>query len=79
MAKTGTLGDYLGLPTTFAGSYGDAGYRYTAQKGVTYFESLRGISSSDDIALLNGVLEDNILSEFEPEDLFLSNDLALLS
>ena len=30
MAKTGSLGDYLGLPTTFAGSYGDAGYRYTA-------------------------------------------------
>lgn len=32
MAKTGSLGDYLGLPTTFAGSYGDAGYRYTHEK-----------------------------------------------
>lgn len=79
MAKTGSLGDYLGLPTTFAGSYGDAGYRYTAQKGVTYFDSLHGISSSDDITLLNGVLEDNILPDFEPSDLSLSNDLAFLS
>ena len=79
MAKTGSLGDYLGLPTTFAGSYGDAGYRYTAQKGVTCFESLRGISSSDDIALLDGVLEDNILSDFGSKDLSLSNDLAFLS
>ena len=79
MATTGSLGDYLGLPTTFAGSYGDAGYRYTAQKGVTFFESLRGVSSSDDITLLNGVLEDNILSDFEPRDLSVSNDLAFLS
>lgn len=79
MAKTGSLGDYLGLPTTFAGSYGDAGYRYTAQKGVTYFESLRGISSSDDTVLLNGVLEENVLPEFEPRDLIISNDLAFIS
>ena len=79
MAKTGSLGDYLGLPTTFAGSYGDAGYRYTAQKGVTYFESLRGISEIDDPTLLNGVLEDNILSDFSPQDLSLSNNLAFLS
>ena len=79
MAKTGSLGDYLGLPTTFAGSYGDAGYRYTAQRGVTYFESLKGISNADDATLLNGVLEDNILPEFEPRDLSLSNDLAFLS
>ena len=33
MARTGSLGDYLGLPTTFTGSFGDLGYRYTAQKG----------------------------------------------
>ena len=79
MAKTGSLGDYLGLPTTFAGSYGDAGYRYTAQKGVTYFESLKGVSNIDDAVLLNGVLEDNILPEFEPRDLALSNDLAFIS
>lgn len=79
MAKTGSLGDYLGLPTTFAGSYGDAGYRYTAQKGVTYFDSLSGISSSDDPALLNGISEDNILSDFGSQDLSLSNDLAFLS
>lgn len=79
MAKTGSLGDYLGLPTTFAGSYGDAGYRYTAQRGVTCFDSLRGVSSADPSALLNGVLEDNILSDFGPEDLFLSDDLAFLS
>ena len=79
MAKTGSLGDYLGLPTTFAGSYGDAGYRYTAQKGVTYFESLSGITNIDDSTLLNGVLEKNILPEFEPRDLSISNDLAFLS
>lgn len=79
MAKTGSLGDYLGLPTTFAGSFGDAGYRYTAQKGVTYFESLRGISSSNDTVLLNGVLEENVLPEFEPRDLIISNDLAFIS
>lgn len=79
MAKTGSLGDYLGLPTTFAGSYGDAGYRYTAQKGVTYFESLKGISEVDDPTLLNGVLEDNILPDFEPRDLSLSNNFAFLS
>lgn len=79
MAKTGSLGDYLGLPTTFAGSYGDAGYRYTAQRGVTYFESLRGISNVNDSTLLNGVLEENILPEFEPRDLSLSGDLAFLS
>lgn len=79
MAKTGSLGDYLGLPTTFAGSYGDAGYRYTAQKGVTYFDSLKGITSSDDFALLNGILEENVSPDFEPRDLSLSNDLAFLS
>ena len=79
MAKTGSLGDYLGLPTTFAGSYGDAGYRYTAQRGVTYFESLRGLSEFDDPTLLNGVLEDNVLPDFEPQDLSLSKDLAFLS
>ena len=79
MAKTGSLGDYLGLPTTFAGSYGDAGYRYTAQKGVTYFESLRGISEVDDPTLLNGVLENDILPDFEPQDLSVSNHLAFLS
>lgn len=79
MAKTGSLGDYLGLPTTFAGSYGDAGYRYTAQKGVTCFESLRGISETDDPTLLNGVLEDNILPEFKSQDLSLSKNLAFLS
>lgn len=79
MAKTGSLGDYLGLPTTFAGSYGDAGYRYTAQKGVTYFDSLKGISEFDDPTLLNGVLEGSILPDFEPRDLLRSNDLAFLS
>lgn len=79
MAKTGSLGDYLGLPTTFAGSYGDAGYRYTAQEGVTCFESLKGISSPDDPSLLNGVSEDHILSDFGPQDLASSNDLAFLS
>lgn len=79
MAKTGSLGDYLGLPTTFAGSFGDAGYRYTAQKGVTYFDSLRGISEIDDPILLNGVMEDNILPDFEPQDLSVSKDLAFLS
>lgn len=79
MAKTGSLGDYLGLPTTFAGSFGDAGYRYTAQKGVTYFDSLRGISEVDDPTLLNGVMEDNILPDFEPQDLSVSKDLAFLS
>ncbi len=79
MAKTGSLGDYLGLPTTFAGSYGDAGYRYTAQEGVTYFESLKGISDVSDSSLLNGVLEENILSDFDSADLSLSNDLAFIS
>jgi hypothetical protein len=79
MAKTGSLGDYLGLPTTFAGSYGDAGYRYTAQKGVTYFDSLKGISEIDDPTLLNGVLEDTICSDLDSRDLSLSNDLAFLS
>lgn len=79
MARTGSLGDYLGLPTTFAGSYGDAGYRYTAQKGVTYFDSLRGVSSADDASLLNGVSEDDILPDFGPQALSLSNDLAFLS
>lgn len=79
MARTGSLGDYLGLPTTFAGAYGDAGYRYTAQKGVTCFETLRGITEVDDPTLLNGVLEDNIFSDFDSEDLFLSKDLAFLS
>lgn len=79
MAKTGSLGDYLGLPTTFAGSYGDAGYRYTAQKGVTYFDSLSQVSSADDLALLNGVLEDSILPDFEPQDLASSDKLAFLS
>lgn len=79
MAKTGSLGDYLGLPTTFAGSYGDAGYRYTAQRGVTYFESLKSISSYNSSALFNGVLEDNILPEFEVRDMLLSNDLAFIS
>lgn len=79
MAKTGSLGDYLGLPTTFAGSYGDAGYHYTAQKGVTFFESLKSISSYDSTSLSNGVSEDNILPDFESKDLSLSNDLAFLS
>ena len=79
MAKTGSLGDYLGLPTTFAGSYGDAGYRYTAQKGVSYFESLKSISSYTSTSLFNGVLEDDILPEFEPQDLIASNELAFLS
>jgi hypothetical protein len=79
MAKTGSLGDYLGLPTTFAGSFGDAGYRYTAQKGVTYFDSLRGISNVDDAALLNGVLENNILPDFDSRDLAASNDVAFIS
>lgn len=79
MAKTGSLGDYLGLPTTFAGSYGDAGYRYTAQRGVTYFESLNGISDPNNTILLNGISEDRILPEFEPRDLSISNDLAFIS
>ena len=79
MAKTGSLGDYLGLPTTFAGSFGDAGYRYTAQKGVTYFDSLRGISSLDNSVLLNGVLEDNISPDFNSKDLAASNDVAFIS
>lgn len=79
MAKTGSLGDYLGLPTTFAGSYGDAGYRYTAQKGVTFFESLKSVSSFNLSTLANGILEDNILPDFESRDLSVSNDLAFLS
>lgn len=79
MAKTGSLGDYLGLPTTFAGSYGDAGYRYTAQEGVTYFDALSGISSVDDSFLLNGVLEDAIIPDLGSNELFLSDDLAFLS
>lgn len=79
MAKTGSLGDYLGLPTTFAGSYGDAGYHYTAKKGVTYFESLNNVTTCDDPALLNGVLEDNILPDFEPKDLSVSSNVAFLS
>lgn len=79
MAKTGTLGDYLGLPTTFAGSFGDAGYRYTAQKGVTYFDLLKRVSAANDITLLNGVLEDDILSDYGPQELSLSNHLAFLS
>lgn len=79
MARTGSLGDYLGLPTTFAGSYGDAGYRYTAQQGVTYFDSLSGISSVDDSLLLNGVLEDTVLPDFGSQDLSHSDDLAFLS
>ena len=79
MAKTGSLGDYLGLPTTFAGSYGDVGYRYTAQKGVTFFDSLKGISKFDDSTLLNGVLEINIVSDLGSKDLSISDDLAFLS
>lgn len=79
MAKTGSLGDYLGLPTTFAGSYGDAGYRYTAQKGVTYFDSLHGVPSPNDPSLLNGVSEDDILSDLGPQDLASSDDFAFLS
>lgn len=79
MAKTGSLGDYLGLPTTFAGSYGDAGYRYTAQKGVTFFDSLKSVSSYNLNTLANGVLEDNIKPDLEPQDLSLSDDLAFLS
>lgn len=79
MAKTGSLGDYLGLPTTFAGSYGDAGYRYTAQKGVTYFESLSSVSSYTSPSLFNGVLENDILPDFEPRNLLLSDKLAFLS
>lgn len=79
MAKTGSLGDYLGLPTTFAGSYGDAGYRYTAQRGVTYFESLNSVSSYTSTSLFNGVLEKDILPEFEPRDLIASEKLAFLS
>lgn len=79
MAKTGSLGDYLGLPTTFAGSYGDAGYRYTAQKGSTSFESLKSVKSYQNSSLFNGVLEDNVLSDFAPGDLVLSDDLAFLS
>lgn len=79
MAKTGTLGDYLGLPTTFAGAFGDAGYRYTAQKGVTYFDLLKRVTAADDIVLLNGVLEDDILSDYSPQDLSVSDHLAFLS
>lgn len=79
MAKTGSLGDYLGLPTTFAGSYGDAGYRYTAQKGSTYFDSLSFVKSYQDASLFNGVSEDTILPDFEPRDLASSNNLAFLS
>lgn len=79
MAKTGSLGDYLGLPTTFAGSYGDVGYRYTAQKGVTYFESLNSISSYTSSSLFNGVLESDIVPEFEPRDLIVSDKLAFIS
>lgn len=79
MAKTGSLGDYLGLPTTFAGSYGDVGYRYTAQKGVTYFESLNSVSSYTSTSLFNGVLENDILPDFEAQDLIGSEKLAFLS
>lgn len=79
MAKTGTLGDYLGLPTTFAGSFGDAGYRYTAQKGVTYFDLLKRVTGAGDTILVNGVLEDDILSDYGPRELSLSNHLAFLS
>ena len=79
MAKTGSLGDYLGLPTTFAGSYGDAGYRYTAQKGVTFFESLSSVSSYTSTSLFNGVLENDILPDFESRDLIASDKLAFLS
>ena len=79
MAKTGTLGDYLGLPTTFAGAFGDAGYRYTAQKGSTCFDLLKQVVSADDIALVNGILEDDILPDYGPQELSLSNHLAFLS
>lgn len=79
MAKTGSLGDYLGLPTTFAGTFGDGGYRYTAQRGVTCFESLKSISSFTSTSLFNGVLEDDILPEYGISDLINSPDLAFLS
>lgn len=79
MAKTGSLGDYLGLPTTFAGSYGDAGYRYTAQEGVTFFEKLKSVSSYSSASLFNGVLEDDILPDMGANDVFLSGNLSFLS
>jgi hypothetical protein len=79
MAKTGTLGDYLGLPTTFAGSFGDAGYRYTAQKGVTYFDLLKRVTTAEDVALVDGILEDDILSDYGAQDLSLSTHFAFLS
>lgn len=65
MARTGSLGDYLGLPTTFTGSFGDLGYRYTAQKGVTLFDYIDLDVTYDDSELFNGVPEDSILSDFD--------------
>ena len=65
MARTGSLGDYLGLPTTFTGSFGDLGYRYTAQKGVSLFDYINLDVTYDDSELFNGVPEDSILSDFD--------------
>lgn len=65
MARTGSLGDYLGLPTTFTGSFGDLGYRYTAQKGVTLFDYIDLDVTYGDSELFNGVPEDSILSDFD--------------
>lgn len=79
MATTGSLGDYLGLPTTIAGSFGDAGYKYTAEKGVTCFDILQGVSSCSDSSLQNGFLENSVLSDCNSFDLAFSSDLAFLS
>ena len=65
MARTGSLGDYLGLPTTFTGTFGDLGYRYTAQKGVSLFDVIDLDVTYDDSELFNGISEDSILSDFD--------------
>jgi hypothetical protein len=64
MARTGSLGDYLGMPTTFTGSFGDMGYRYTAQEGVSRFDFIDLDVTYDDSVLFNGVHEDSILPDF---------------
>ena len=64
MARTGSLGDYLGLPTTFIGNFGNLGYRYTAEKGASLFDFIDLNITYGNSKLFNGVPEDSILPDF---------------
>ena len=68
MARTGSLGDYLGLPTTFTGNFGNLGYRYTAEKDVSLFDLIDLDITYGSSKLFNGVSENSVYPGYGVRD-----------